>query len=408
MKKATALLAFTAATVVTLGISPAQAGLGDDVVTKMYRLYNDTRKSCGSAPAWECSGLVMRALDPHLEFGPWSISPTARESGGVSASYLRKDARFKTLAWNLESGIVLDAIADNPQDHVDYTVLCSFPIDAGSNYRLGNGCADSKATADHIERLCHEKHVMTAEQWLADYKAVGRDNSKQCAFDVNAKRKDLAATAFYESLRATGLLARESDASIHNELRIALWNEKPPQEPSILAAFFVNGGGLYGARLYQLQYWYHTHQLLPVVYIQLPQTSASDARFSYRPDDQVIYPTTEKNACPKYIESATWISRYDLGFKKNIWSLSIVPTPCGRAIGPGQTNNFFNELVTFYWNYDHWKGNTDNPDKNIAGMRRQLVCHFQIARTKDKWNLEPSRPDVTNEESLKQGCNNFN
>ena len=39
-------------------------------------------------------------------------------------------------------------------------------------------------------------------------------------------------------------------------------------------------------------------------------------------------------------------------------------------------------------------------------MRRQLVCHFNIARNKPEWNLEPSRPYTSNEDSIAKGCNN--
>lgn len=403
--KTTPLLAFTAATVCAFAMGPAHAELGDDVVAKLNARYNDVRPSCGADPAYTCSGVVMRALDPNWQYGPWSISPVAMKSSGVSASYLRKDAKFRTLAWNLTSGIILDSIADNPKDQVDYTVLCSFPIDAGASNRTQNGCADSSDTPDHIEKQCQEENVTTAEQWLADYKAQGRNNSKQCGFDVRPGRKDQT-TAFYESLRATNQLARES-YGVHNELRIAIWKENPPIEPSVLAAFFVSDSGRYGARLYQIQYWYHTHTLLPVVDIKMPQTLAEDARFSFDKNDQVIYPVTEKNACPAYIQSAKWIERDDPGFKRKIWSLSVVPTECGRKIGPGQTNNFFNELVTFHWNYPQWKDNTDNRVNNAASMRRQLVCHFLIARNKPEWNLEPSRPYVEIDESKSQGCNNI-
>ncbi|MCU1721688.1 hypothetical protein [Pseudomonas sp. 5P_5.1_Bac1] len=92
----------------------------------------------------------MRALDPDWQYGPWSISPGAMKSGGISASYLRKDAKFRTLSWNLSSGIILDNTADNPKDQVDYSVLCSFPIDAGASNRTQNGCADSSDTPDLI------------------------------------------------------------------------------------------------------------------------------------------------------------------------------------------------------------------------------------------------------------------
>ncbi|MCI0995964.1 DUF2599 domain-containing protein [Pseudomonas corrugata] len=106
-----------------------------------------------------------------------------------------------------------------------------------------------------------------------------------------------------------------------------------------------------------------------------------------------------EGVCTQYIESATWAERYDPGTQKNEWSLSVIPTACGRAIQSDQTNAEYAELVQKFGNDWQWKNNDG------GGMRRQLVCHLTIARSKTPWNLEPYRPDVTHEVSIQNGCN---
>nr|WP_246237960.1 DUF2599 domain-containing protein [Pseudomonas akapageensis] len=103
--------------------------------------------------------------------------------------------------------------------------------------------------------------------------------------------------------------------------------------------------------------------------------------------------------CPTYIQSAAWVNRDDPGTRKKEWTLSVVPTNCGRAIQPDQTDAFYQELVAKYGKDTNWTAN----DK--GGMRRQLVCHLVQARHKPEWNLEPFRPDVSHEASLNAGCN---
>lgn len=407
MKTTAAPLILAVATGV-LAMNSAHAELGDDVATRLKTLYNDVRKDCGkpSMPAFLCSGVPFRATWPSTEYNFWSVSPKSQASGGVSASYLRKDAKFHRLAYNLHSGFIFDTIIGNPKDHVDYAVLCSFPIDAATDLRTQQGCGDSGRTPTISEKLCHEEGVTTAEQWLENYKSKGRTRDLQCGFDVSDKRNNLGGPAFYESIRAMATIADESFTT-QNELRIAAWNDNPPKEPSILAAFYTEPAGRDDARLYQAQWWKATQQQLPMIHMQLPNTRLDDANFTFDSKEQLIYPTTAKSSCPRYIERAAWIERDDPGFKKKVWSLSITPTDCGRKIDDTQTNNFFNEMAADYYMDNNWKGNLDNRDSNIASMRRQLTCHFLIARNKAEWNLEPSRPYVSIQESKAQECNNL-
>jgi hypothetical protein len=103
--------------------------------------------------------------------------------------------------------------------------------------------------------------------------------------------------------------------------------------------------------------------------------------------------------CSSYIQSASWIERDDPGTKRKEWTLSVTPTACGRAIASDQTDRAYQELVQKYSNDVQWK------DNDKGGMRRQLVCHLVIAREKAEWNLEPFRPDVSQQAAVAAGCN---
>ena len=102
-------------------------------------------------PAFLCSGVLFRATWPSTDYMFYSISPKSQKSGGVSASYLRKDAKYRKLAYGLKSGFIFDTIFGNPKDHQDYSVLCSFPIDAATDDRAQQGCTDSRRTPNSVE-----------------------------------------------------------------------------------------------------------------------------------------------------------------------------------------------------------------------------------------------------------------
>ncbi|NMH70511.1 DUF2599 domain-containing protein [Bacillus sp. RO3] len=42
---------------------------------------------------------------------------------------------------------------------------------------------------------------------------------------------------------------------------------------------------------------------------------------------------------------------------------------------------------------------------NTGGMKDQFDCHATYARTKSRWNLEPSRPNVSYAETVAKACN---
>ena len=384
--------------------APAQADVGSDTADLLNLMYQDTRTDCGSAsrPAFLCSGVLLRGTTPSTAYEFYSISPNSQARGGVSASYLRKDSKFKRLAYGYKSGFIFDAVLDNPAEHQDYKVLCAFPIDAATNERSQNGCGDSQRTAGAVENYCDQMGITTAEQWLTLYRTRTPSHSAQCGFDVRQGRPHGTANAFYQSIRAMGLIADESFKE-DNELIMTPWAIDPPRSPSILASFFAEPEGREGARLSQIQWYRAARQFLPAISLRLPQTMQEDATFSYALNDQAIQPITEADKCGSYIKSATWTGYYGARFGKRITSLNIEPTDCGRRIQAGQTNNFFNELVSKYYLDPAWVNNPDNHADSIASMRRQLVCHFVTARDAAKWSLEPIRSNVSHETAIASG-----
>ncbi|HEY0332984.1 MAG TPA: DUF2599 domain-containing protein [Stenotrophomonas sp.] len=384
--------------------APARADVGSDTADLLNLMYQDTRQDCGSPslPAFLCSGVLLRGTTPSTAYQFYSISPKNKARGGVSVSYLRTDAKFKTLAYGYKSGFIFDATQDNPEDHQDYKVLCSFAIDAATDNRDQNGCGDSARTPNDVEKFCDQMGITTAEQWLELYRSKSPSHSAQCGFDVREGSAG-AADSFYQSIRAMGLISDES-FNEDNELIMAPWEIDPPNSPSILASFFVNASGREGARLNQIQWYQAAKQFLPAIEMQLPQTMADEATFVYKAVDQAIFPMTQTNQCDSYIASATWTEYPGAKFGgKRIKSLKVVPTECGRRIPSGQTNNLFNELVSKYYLDPAWVNNQDNHAESISSMRRQLVCQIVINRNQPKWSLEPIRTNVTHQESIASG-----
>jgi hypothetical protein len=98
---------------------------------------------------------------------------------------------------------------------------------------------------------------------------------------------------------------------------------------------------------------------------------------------------------PPYVDHVEWAKWGDLS------SLRVFPTDSGRdASGLASTVNpdeAWGEVLTL------------SPDAAIPGMREQFVCHWEFAELtepgKSSWNLEPWRPEVSEQEMLDAGCN---
>jgi hypothetical protein len=98
---------------------------------------------------------------------------------------------------------------------------------------------------------------------------------------------------------------------------------------------------------------------------------------------------------PPYVDHVEWAKWGDLS------SLRVYPTAAGRqAAGlatAAQAEQAWTEVLTL------------SPDADIPGMKPQFICHWEFAELalpgKTSWNLEPWRPEVSEEQMLDAGCN---
>lgn len=99
---------------------------------------------------------------------------------------------------------------------------------------------------------------------------------------------------------------------------------------------------------------------------------------------------------PPYIDHVKWAKWGDLS------SLRVYPTTSGRDLSgrPGtgaQADEAWSEVLALA------------PDAAIPGMREQFICHWRFAELfepgKTSWNLEPWRPEVSDQEMVAAGCN---
>lgn len=80
------------------------------------------------------------------------------KSGGISVSYLRKDSKFKKLAYRLNNGYFLHPVFSKPKLLEKYNVLCFSPLDGATDLRANAGCTDSNLI-ENIEKFCHETEI---------------------------------------------------------------------------------------------------------------------------------------------------------------------------------------------------------------------------------------------------------
>jgi hypothetical protein len=101
-------------------------------------------------------------------------------------------------------------------------------------------------------------------------------------------------------------------------------------------------------------------------------------------------------APPPYIDHVKWAKWGDLS------SLRVYPTAAGRDVSGRlgssvQADEAWNEVLAL------------SPDAAIAGMKEQFVCHWRFAEIaepgKVSWNLEPWRPEVSEDQMMAARCN---
>ncbi|MDE1196264.1 MAG: DUF2599 domain-containing protein [Pseudomonas sp.] len=382
-----------------LECSVAFAGAGTDAVELMKYYYYRTVKNCGSTrPAYLCSGLMLRGTQHSKDYQVWNPSPTSVENKGVSFSYLRDDAKYDRLGLLNYNGYVLTPNDDVKKPQQKRVVNCFFPLDAWTDRRTEGGCGDNADTKNITEAMCDSINVNTAGAWIKNYNSVGKERPSICGFDVREDRGTQATNNFYEGIKAMDLL-NDVSFSRQNEIRVKTWDQGKPLQLSALAFIYTRREGLADAQADQEDMYKATQRWIPVIYLNLPDTPAADATFSYKASDQAIKEQPSSN-CGPYIQKAEWKKTFVKEVNKDVAQLVVTPTKsCGRNFSEAQTDAAFAELANKY------RGNSDWAVYDDTSMKRQFLCLRLQYPGNETWNLEPFRPYVSAEQAISARCN---
>lgn len=278
---------------------------GAQVAAELTRRYNDTRVNCGSdsKPAFLCSGIDLRGTRASPLYDSWNPGPVAQRVGGVSFSYLRRDYKFKRLAYNYTNGFILYPVLNKPIDKIQIHVLCFFPIDGDSDHRPEGGCG---ATPNKpMSASCNSVGVTTGEQWAAHYNQYGEDPGGRggCSMDVRDSINIRAGPNFYQGMIGGRLISPKA-FNVPNDLKHQVWAQDIPATLPIEAFFYVLPAGLPNAQYDQDNFYKLTGITLPIISMKLPATLSDNATFEFVPGVQVVPVDDSVLAAPKILEAA--------------------------------------------------------------------------------------------------------
>lgn len=388
---------------------------GNATVADLRYNYSAGNSHCGDSgkPPFLCSGVLMRVTQRPQNPGAfriWDPSPTSARSGGTSFSYIRYDARFRSVAWGFNDGLIMYPQDRRPAGKDLLMVQCAYSMD-GWNWFRNTPCGTMvyEGVVYPHSRPCQSQGVTTPQQWLGIwYQPAKYRPLNQCGFDM---RRGVANSAgyFMLMLQMKNILAAEG-FSEQNELVVTTWPAGRARTLPIQAFFYMPVGvpahwptgvpnGLAAARLNQKEFRADTGIIVPIVRLTPPANINDHFRFDFIVADQaetgstgVVPPKPVPGRCPRYIDSVKWGA-----INGNQWSLEIKPSACTRTIAADQTDLAFQELLN--------KAGSDRQWSNTNSMRRQFVCLLTTYRTKASWFIEPHRPYVSHEAAVKANCN---
>lgn len=259
--------------------------LGEQVQRHLRARYADTSTNCGSdsQPAFLCSGILARGTATHPDFHVWNNSPTSLLKGGVSFSYLRKDANYRQLPLYYNNGYIFLPYR-YAGEKVRPEILCSFAIDGYTDRRPESGCGATPGNAS--SNSCEAVGVFTAAQWWTSYGGTGLYQN-QCGFNVRDARNELAGPAFDASIKSREYFS-DAQSVVQNELIINAWGDGLGGTLPLEAFFYLYGtSGLQDAQRNQRDLKATDGVVIPIISVRLARTATDPATFYFVPEDQV-------------------------------------------------------------------------------------------------------------------------
>jgi hypothetical protein len=257
---------------------------GQTVADQLNARYENISNDCSGAAAYNCNGVLLRVTGAKEAYHAWNPSPTAETKKGVPFSYLRKDQGIRQMAWLDEQGFIFKELSKvDKLDTYPIKLLCSFPIDAASWYRAGDGGCGAHPDFSTTSKSCPEEGVNSLAQWLLHYRSVpsgGARHKHQCGFTSTKEQ-------FAISMQARSGF-EPYELPFHNEIILSLWPQNIPRQLPLEAFFYIGdkrrATGVLGAQFIQRDYFNVTGDLLPVIRVTLVE--GAPTAFSYHESEQ--------------------------------------------------------------------------------------------------------------------------
>lgn len=259
---------------------------GKALEAELKARYESTVTRCDEAPAFKCSGVILRGTRQNLpdQQGAWEPWPVGRTLD-TSFSYVRADIRMSRLAWNYSNGFIITP-------PTELSVNCFYPVDGVSDERSDNGCGTSrKQTAEHFVCDIDLPASLLTAPVTPDYLAMvdraaslwisldvlnNADPLLRCAYPLTGS---FATQRFEIGLMAAARASQTTDKP--NDLKIQTW--RPGYDPRlpIAAFFYINEQGKPFARRDRDQYEALSRIRLPIIKMTFPDDSGGSITFEF-------------------------------------------------------------------------------------------------------------------------------
>lgn len=246
-------------------ITPPQA-----LVDSLNARYKNVTERCdGVAPAYYCSGILLRGLTYSAAYKFWTHSPAAANLGSLTFTYIRKDMAIRSLVNNSKAGMVFSDQNTALAQTKAQTVRCIYPFATATQNsgRREHGCGmrNSPPQSDADPASCDQltPPSLTINSWLAEFSSASNNRANQCSLSA------INADQFYAALQVHD----QADAGLlnyPNEVLVATWDESAPEKLPIDAFFYsAMAGSLDEARALREDYFQVTGSRLPLVKLDL-------------------------------------------------------------------------------------------------------------------------------------------
>lgn len=244
-------------------------------------------------PVFLCSGILLRGTGKFSEaYHAWNPNPNSTKPGGVSFSFLRRDASYIKLAYGYNHGFTVWPVFQLPQGKFEMEVLCYFPMDGATDLRSDAGCGPHR---DHPTESvpCQQKDppILTGAAWLADYNDAPAGTSKRdqsCGFTMVSGTSNSAAL-FKEAMHVQHLY-RGAFFESQDEAIIATWETGLEKTIPLESFIFLAGtDGHVDSKGDQNDFYVTSKGIWrPIIRVTLPREPNGEAHFEYHESDQAI------------------------------------------------------------------------------------------------------------------------